>query len=758
YLVRSLINNKALSLTSVPNIGIMPLRTTEGIKSGELSSSLGHMPLSSTDIEKELLLYPEHEMESFFSRHTFDLVVYHDQDSDSVHDEKNVMKNLFKCIYETEYKKQLTRNPVLLSGGFKSWLHLMGESWVERNVCSEKDEESEHSDTQDGRKDSRDKSKRNGLIILDESLNWLDSFGDPRPFSSSPPKKESFGEQARGDTYTQPNDLQTQYMTGENYSTNQTINTPHHNYDDFDDFSNITRKPVSFLPDTSERFKSFRPSPTSLPLKSSQYLPMIPSSLSNVPNAPNMPSDAPDVPSNAPILNKPLNDNEPKNTRSGFSLQRRRTIFDHPYYGFSEVKNPEYAASLPKRFMRSRQLSPLKKLSSESSASIASPKSEGISKKDATTNAMPVLHQSSNINTQMAVRYNSDSAIVPQHRHFPISESIFSRLESGIGITGLKNLGNTCFMNSIIQCLSGTIPFSRYFLDGSYKRHINKVNPLGTKGVLAETFAALIRLMWSGAYTFVSPASLKEAISHFAPQFSGSDQHDSQEFLAFILDGLHEDLNVIKEKPIIKELTEREEQEMESLPPQIASEIEWEKHLTRNSSVVVSLFQGQLRSRLMCLTCKRTSTSYNAFMCLSLPIPAKRGKRVDLEMCLKHFVKEEILDGDNSWHCPNCNSRRRASKQLSISRLPDVLLIHLKRFSFNGPFRDKLEMMVDFPIWNLNLTAYVLPPIPQPTPASSRYRWRKYFPGTGGLDNGLQQIGPYVYDLYAVSNHYGGLD
>ncbi|RIA96486.1 hypothetical protein C1645_687798 [Glomus cerebriforme] len=389
-------------------------------------------------------------------------------------------------------------------------------------------------------------------------------------------------------------------------------------------------------------------------------------------------------------------------TKFGGKLQRRRTIFDNPYYSFSEVDNPDYAPPKPPK--PNREPPP-----------IPAPKKP--------------LPQ------------------VPESTSTPISDSSFSRLGSGIGSTGLKNLGNTCFMNSIIQCLSGTVPFARYFLDGSYKRHINKTNPFGTKGVLAEAFATLIKVLWDDSYTFVSPVTFKEAIGRFAPQFSGTEQHDSQEFLSFLLDGLHEDLNIIKNKPNIPELTPEEEEKMEYLPSHIVSEMEWEKYLMRNSSVVVSLFQGQFRNTLRCLTCYKTSTTYNAFMCLTLPIPHNyNGERVDLHQCLNSFIKEEILDGDDAWNCPRCKCRRRATKQLTISRLPDVLLIHLKRFSFNGPFRDKLETMVYFPIRNFDLTSYIPLPIEQPSSIESK------------AQHELKQSGPFVYDLFAVSNHYGGLN
>ena len=116
------------------------------------------------------------------------------------------------------------------------------------------------------------------------------------------------------------------------------------------------------------------------------------------------------------------------------------------------------------------------------------------------------------------------------------------------GHCGLSNLGNTCFMNSAIQCLSNTERFREFFLRGDYKDDLNPDNPLGNKGELAESFAGLVTSLWSGDHSSVSPSSFKTTLARFAPQFSGYQQHDSQELIAFLLDGIHEDLNRVKQK------------------------------------------------------------------------------------------------------------------------------------------------------------------------------------------------------------------
>ncbi|KAL9932875.1 hypothetical protein V8E36_008130 [Tilletia maclaganii] len=317
--------------------------------------------------------------------------------------------------------------------------------------------------------------------------------------------------------------------------------------------------------------------------------------------------------------------------------------------------------------------------------------------------------------------------------------------EKRIGLTGLKNLGNSCYMNATLQCLSATVPLAEFFLDGRYKKAINRSNPLGTQGQLAEAFAQLVRVMWSELYDFVSPVTFREAITRFAPTFRGYEQHDSQEFLIFLLDGLHEDLNYVIQKPPAVEMTPAREAELETLPQQIASAKEWSIYKQRNDSLIVNWFQGQFRNKMTCLTCGKTSTTYNAFMYLSLPLPSGRSySRVSLYDCLDAFVRQEVLDKADAWFCPQCKKARKATKKLSISRLPAILLIHLKRFSFKGPFTDKIETQVTFPLQELDLTRYMPPPLPATGPEVPPVS--------------KSQHPPYIYDLYGVTHHFGSLN
>ena len=90
------------------------------------------------------------------------------------------------------------------------------------------------------------------------------------------------------------------------------------------------------------------------------------------------------------------------------------------------------------------------------------------------------------------------------------------------------------------QCLAHTLPVMEVFLSGTYKDNLNRENPLSLGGKLATAFADLMTKLWAGGVSYVSPKRFKWALAQFAPQFSGYAQQDSQELLAFLLDGLHE--------------------------------------------------------------------------------------------------------------------------------------------------------------------------------------------------------------------------
>jgi ubiquitin carboxyl-terminal hydrolase 4/11 len=180
-------------------------------------------------------------------------------------------------------------------------------------------------------------------------------------------------------------------------------------------------------------------------------------------------------------------------------------------------------------------------------------------------------------------------------------------------------------MNSALQCLVHCKEFTDYFLSQVYKSELNETNPLGMNGLLAKSYAYLIFALFNPGYQKPSlpPSEFKKVIGRFAPNFSGYGQQDSQEFLAFVLDGLHEDLNRVRKKPYVErdELVgvHPSEEQLKRL-----GDRSWEGHKLRNDSIVVDLWQGMYKSTVVCPVCDVVSVTFDPFMDLSVPLPIKQ--------------------------------------------------------------------------------------------------------------------------------------
>uniref|UniRef100_A0A673GZD5 Ubiquitin carboxyl-terminal hydrolase n=1 Tax=Sinocyclocheilus rhinocerous TaxID=307959 RepID=A0A673GZD5_9TELE len=261
-------------------------------------------------------------------------------------------------------------------------------------------------------------------------------------------------------------------------------------------------------------------------------------------------------------------------------------------------------------------------------------------------------------------------------------------------LMGLRNLGNTCYMNSILQCLCNTVT------------SLIKRSRLGE---VAEEFSVIMKALWSGQYKMISPQDFKGTICKINNRFSSYEHQDSQELLLFLMDGLHEDLNKVQ----------RSEQELS---------VFFRNDTLLNESIIVVLFQGQFKSTVQCMSCQHKSRTFETFMYLTLEMTSS--SKCSLQDCLKLFSKEERLTANNRFYCRHCKTHRDAIKKMQIWKVPPILLVHLKRFKYDGRWREKLQTLVDFPLDNLDLSQYVIGPKPN-----------------------LKK-----YSLYAVSNHYGGLD
>lgn len=185
------------------------------------------------------------------------------------------------------------------------------------------------------------------------------------------------------------------------------------------------------------------------------------------------------------------------------------------------------------------------------------------------------------------------------------------------GLVGMDNLGNTCYMNSSLQALLHTEPLVEYFLSKAYLRHLNLQSTHGFKGRLATSFGRLAQELWCTTAGSITPRWFKHDIAHLHEQFAGNEQHDAHELLAFLLDGLSEDLNLVCNKPYT------EQPDSDGRPDSLLADIWWANHLKRDRSVIQALFSGQFKSVMTCTTrgCDYSSARFEPFTFLSLPIP-----------------------------------------------------------------------------------------------------------------------------------------
>ncbi|CAG9804419.1 unnamed protein product [Chironomus riparius] len=291
---------------------------------------------------------------------------------------------------------------------------------------------------------------------------------------------------------------------------------------------------------------------------------------------------------------------------------------------------------------------------------------------------------------------------------------VYQKVERGL--TGLKNLGNTCYMNSIIQCLSHTLSLKQYLLENDYEKQINRSN--NTKGHIVRTLAAVIKMLWSGECKYISSKHLKSVIGEQEHLFCGFDQQDAHEFLVMLIDWLQSDLQTINMANNIGQS-----------PP---SEKAWLEYTKAKESFILRLFYGQIKSTVKCKVCGEESATFDTFSNLSLELPMINIERCHIMDCFNLYFNGENISG---WNCPRCKVPRDAIKKLDISKLPPVLIIHLKRFYADSYSFRKKSIYVEFPYADLDMLQYVSP------------KERMSVSGTN-----------HVYNLYAVSNHYGTME
>ncbi|ESN93865.1 hypothetical protein HELRODRAFT_88096, partial [Helobdella robusta] len=272
-----------------------------------------------------------------------------------------------------------------------------------------------------------------------------------------------------------------------------------------------------------------------------------------------------------------------------------------------------------------------------------------------------------------------------------------------------------CFMNSILQCLRHTKPLVDFCLNGKYRNEIQE-------NINCSFVAAYTKLMrvTSGTSPYVSPCEFREHITRLTDRYKDYSQHDAQEFLIFLLEMLHCDLKRLN----VSEIGGGGGAVVGIPKSKKESEI-WNLFNNKEESEIINIFVGSLVSSLKCSNCKTKSKSSEPFLDLSLPLAENDKSEMTLNDCLAYFTKVEVLNGDNKPLCEHCNSKQTFHKKLRFEKFPQILILHLKRFSI----AEKQENLIKFPLKKLNLTKFA-----------------------------ASKSCPVLYDLYAVSNHMGSLN
>ena len=290
------------------------------------------------------------------------------------------------------------------------------------------------------------------------------------------------------------------------------------------------------------------------------------------------------------------------------------------------------------------------------------------------------------------------------------------------GYTGLANLGNTCFLNACIQALNHTFELTQL-----REKYTPFIRPERKDAVILREYDELRDIMLSNNGV-VTPGKFIHNVHSIAREkgreiFTGWAQNDMPEFLLFMIECMHNSIS-----RGIKVAITKERENMTATDELAIHCYDMLKSIyMKEYSEIMDLFYGVYVSEIWTADGKtRHSHKAETFFILDIPIPQKTGQ-ITLYDCFDTFTEVEHIQGDNAWFNEKTQQKEDIRKNITFWNFPNILVITLKRFSPDG--KRKLNSLVDFPINALDLSKYV-----------SGYNAKTY-----------------VYDLYAVCNHIGGV-
>ena len=253
------------------------------------------------------------------------------------------------------------------------------------------------------------------------------------------------------------------------------------------------------------------------------------------------------------------------------------------------------------------------------------PEEENDEKSDKNKNSIfKIVKKPKNHHNELAA-YRGDSMDIDDSYHghairkteYNLDEIPINEKENKHGLVGLNNLGNTCYMNTGLQCLSNCELLTKYILGKYYEKDINKTNPIGSQGEIIDKYAKLITHIWYGNKNCLYPLQFKQAFGKVYQAFNDFRQQDSQEFISYLLDILHEDLNKVNNKPYIQE-----KDLSNDLSDEEIFKIKKELYMCRNQSFIADLIYGFYKSTVFCPNenCKNISKSFEPFSNISLSL------------------------------------------------------------------------------------------------------------------------------------------